>query len=198
MLTFAMSLMDLNHKIAMSFLELFLIALGVSMDASTFVKDISGFLEAIKNTLVAAFLNGQSELIYSLFSKDNLKAMASGHYSELCQAHLRAMDPLWTTNPMTFDSQGHYRKVIVQGDLPECRLLSGDATLFACRDDGTVESQIPATVSEEAIELYFPKDAHYTLHVANKDAAVFSDVVDLWNDRLLQESITHENGVYQF
>ena len=33
MLTFAMSLMDLNHKIAMSFLELFLIAVGVSMDA---------------------------------------------------------------------------------------------------------------------------------------------------------------------
>ena len=28
-----MSLMDLNHKIAMSFLELFLIAVGVSMDA---------------------------------------------------------------------------------------------------------------------------------------------------------------------
>ena len=183
---------------ACAFLQNGLNKVGVSMDASTFVKDISGFLEAIKNTLVAAFLNGQSELIYSLFSKDNLKSVASGHYSELCQAHLRAMDPLWTTNPMTFDSQGHYRKVIVQGDLPECRLFSGDTTLFACRDDGTVESQIPATITHDAIYLYFPKDAHYTLHLANKDAAVFSDIVDLWNDRLVQESIPHEDGVYQF
>lgn len=78
-------------------------SLGVEISPVTLLNCIMSLVGALAKVLIQNI-----SFFFTLLSTDNIKAIASGHYPELCLSHLRAQDKNYTSNVTSYNSDGSY------------------------------------------------------------------------------------------
>ena len=109
-------------------------------------------------------------LIFSLFSLDNIKAVASAHYPELCLAFLRAMDPLYSRKPLAPPLDGAYYLLTAPGGT-DIQVFLGDEAVAAVKNSMPLEldSLMACSARNGEIRIFLPAHESYRVETANKE-----------------------------
>ncbi len=80
-----------------------LVSLGIEISPTILLNGILSLISALSKVLLQNI-----SYFFTLLSVDNIKAIASGHFPELCLSHLRAQDKNYTSNINSYNSDGSY------------------------------------------------------------------------------------------
>ena len=103
--------------------------LGVDIDQT--VEQLIEFIKVIGYEMFSAMITGKNYELLSWFNKDNIKALASGHYPELCAAHVKALDDSYVDNPYT-----NYEKM--DGQYYCLEVLDADVSIVVRNNNETI------------------------------------------------------------
>ncbi|MBP3729738.1 MAG: hypothetical protein J6H18_05700 [Lachnospiraceae bacterium] len=106
-------------------------------------------------------------LLFSLLSLDNIKAVASAHYPELCLAFLRVMDPLYTRDPLQLPLDGAYYRLTAPAGT-NLKIWAGEQ-LVAGAEGGLpldCDSLIPCSLRGSEIRIFLPAHESYRVEAS--------------------------------
>ena len=138
-------------------------SLNLDIDVKQTVDELLEFLKIIGSEMFAAVLSGKNYELLSWFNKDNIKSIASGHYPELCAAHVRALDDSFVDNPFTdyekMDGQYYYLKVDYTR---EPIVIKHNGKVIVNINNGEeIDNSISYCRKVATYEIYLPYHEHY-------------------------------------
>ena len=167
--------------------------LGEDIDAKELSKGLVGLLTAIANTF-----KKNIGLVFPLINTNNIKAIASAHYPELCLAHMMAQDPKYTSKPISYNHTGSYYKVIVTYSNDLTLTIKDNDSVLVKVNDGKLEnvSYLAYGINKNYFVAYLPVGKSYIVEGTNDNLLVYKFVQ---TDRdLLTIKPTFINNVYHF
>ncbi len=140
--------------------------LGMDIDAKQLRDGLLSLIGALASTFFANL-----SYFFTLISSDNIKAIISGHYPELCLAHLMAQDKNYTSNPISYNSDGSYYYLEVND-------LKDDSFIEVKDEKGNLEftisnhsiknlSTLPMGFNSDTFFLYLPVEQSYSISIKN-------------------------------
>jgi len=133
-----------------------LVKLNVEADAQTLSENIVGLLELLAKTLVSALETDKTHLLTSWFSKSNLKSLASGHYPEICESHVKALDDLYVSKPFEYSMDGRYHKLTVNDPNVAIHVYNGNDEIVRINDGDEIDNKISYFKKSTGAEIYLP------------------------------------------
>ena len=167
--------------------------LGEDIDAKELSKGLVGLLTAIANTF-----KKNIGLVFPLINTNNINAIASAHYPELCLAHMMAQDPKYTSKPISYNNTGSYYKVIVPYSNDLTLTIKDNDSVLVKVNDGKLEnvSYLAYGINKNNFVAYLPVGKSYIVEGTNDNLLVYKFVQ---TDRdLLTIKPTFINNVYHF
>ena len=166
--------------------------LGMDVDA----KQLRDGLLSLIGALASTFF-GNLSYFFTLISSDNIKAIISGHYPELCLAHLMAQDKNYNSNPIAYNSDGSYYYLEVNN-------LKDDSFIEVKDEKGNLEftisnhsiknlSSLPMGFNSDTFFLYLPVEQSYSISMKNIPSYSLSyfdqrkENLTLYEDKVIQE-----------
>ena len=142
--------------------------LGLEVDVKQTVDELIEFLTILGYEFYAAVLSGKTYMFLSFFNKDNLKAIASGHYPELCAAHVRALDDWYVSNPFNDYTKmdGQYYIINVYDDDTSIVIKNNGKEIVRINDGEEINNSIPYCKRKSGYEIYLPYHENYTLELS--------------------------------
>ena len=138
----------------------------VDADASEIISGIRNFLVSFAKTL-----DYDLTLIVPLLSKNNILAIGSAHYPELCLAHLRAMDENYTENPINVPIDGKYY-TLTCFDKKANISVKYNGNEIAAFEDGDIikcDNHISYGIKHNTLIINLPKNANYEISLSSED-----------------------------
>ena len=136
-----------------------LLRMGLDTELGAIEKTVVDLVNALFSTLLDRFY-----LFPTLLSFDNLKAVSSAHYPELCLAYMRAMDPHYVSEPVSVPLDGRYY-VLTAFPGTKVTVRQGSELIAAVEEDLPAETgyRIPNGLWAGMIRIVLP--AHETYQV---------------------------------
>lgn len=157
--------------------------------------ELANGMKGLLDALAYTFLNN-IELLYSLIRIDNIKAIASAHYPELCLAHMMAQDPNYTENPIQYDSTGSYYYLTIP--YSESLSLSLDDNILL--NNGKIEktSSYAYGIIKNNFVLYIPTNKEYKVSISGTDELVKVSKFVQNQKNLVELEVNKNNNYYSF
>ncbi len=147
--------------------------MGVDTDLDAMKETLVHLLETLLKALIV-----KPYLFSTLFSLDNMKAISSAHYPELCLAYMRAMDPYYTETPLTAPLDGKYYQLLAPAGT-EISVRQGDKLIAAIRDDTPEETDCPVPCGLWGYSLQIVLPAHEAYEVTvSSDQEIVLKLID--------------------
>ncbi len=129
-----------------------LLRMGLDTELAAIEKTVIDLVNALFSTLLNRFY-----MFPTLLSLNNLKAVSSAHYPELCLAYLRAMDPNYVSDPVSVPLDGKYYVLTVSSGT-KVTVRQGSELIAAVEDDLTAETeyQVPNGLWAGMIRIVLP------------------------------------------
>lgn len=139
--------------------------LGIEVDTHEFVNNLLSLGTALTKTIIYSLENAKNYLVFSLFSKDNLLSIASGHYPELCQSHIRALDPLYTKDPYVTDmSEKFYKLEVIKDEGLEIVINRNDYPIVSIGDNlEPIDNDVAYRDEGAYYTIYLPYNESYNV-----------------------------------
>lgn len=146
--------------------------------------------------LVGAFAKN-FELVFSLFSVDNIRALACSHKPDYMFAYLMAYDTNYISDPITYRSNGEYLSFKLNS-YSDVYVLDENGNKIASYENGKVErlSDFTYGLSKGNFFIYLPK-GKYTVYSKSDDFDIKYNSVDLLNPIKIESSVEIENDYYK-
>ena len=159
---------DLLHVLKLTF-----DSLQVEIDSKKLVCGFKNLLGAFAKTLLSHI-----EYFFAFLSTDNIKAIAEGHYPEVCLANLMALDKNYTSKPIEYNTDGSYYYLSVPKISEETKITISDknGNVVAGLENGTLLEDGTLTYASlsKTFVCYIPVEAEYTICVENADSCDLS------------------------
>ncbi len=140
--------------------------LGMDIDA----KQLRDGLLSLIGALASTFFSNLS-YFFTLISSDNIKAIISGHYPELCLAHLMAQDKNYNPNPISYNSDGSYYYLevtdISEDSFIQVRDKKGNLEFTISNHTIKNLSSLPMGSNSDTFFLYLPVEQSYSIEIKN-------------------------------
>lgn len=151
-------------------------SLNLEVDVKQTVDELLEFLKVLGNEMYAAMLNGKRYELLTWFNKDNIKAIASGHYPELCAAHVRALDDNYVNNPFTDYTKmdGQYYQLIVKDIDTSIVIKHGDNIVVNINNGDEIFNSISYYQSKNGYIIYLPYHENYTVNLGSSSEIYLS------------------------
>ena len=155
-------------------------SLHLEVDVKKTVDELVEFIKILGNEMYAAMMNGKSYELLSWFNKNNLKCIASGHYPELCAAHVRALDNDYVSNP--FDDyekmDGQYYKLVVDNTNTSIVIKNNNIVIVNINNGEEINNKISYCKQSGAYQIYLPYHESYSVQLgdnADVDLSYYSN-----------------------
>ena len=106
----------------------------------------------------------------TFLSRDNIKAIGSAHYPELCLSHLRSEDPNFTKDIDTFDSTGTH-SILTLDDFSDNTVLTIKKENRFCLEvsQGSIsdDSILSCKIENNKLRCILPNEAGYEIKIKN-------------------------------
>ncbi len=140
--------------------------LGMDINANELRNGLLSLIGALAST----FFSNLS-YFFTLVSSDNIKAIISGHYPELCLAHLMAQDKNYNPNPISYNSDGAYYYLEVH-DITESSYIQvkdekENLEFTISNQKIKNRSSLPMGSNSDTFFLYLPVEQSYTIEIKN-------------------------------
>ena len=108
-----------------------------------------------------------SDLIMPIFSRDNIKAIGSAHYPELCLAHLMSQDKNYTNKTYTYNDSGEYFTLNLSslGDNFKVIIKDNDGNMVSSICDEERYSTLAYRYRSKNLTIYIPLDQNYEIEI---------------------------------
>ena len=145
--------------------------MDMDCDAMETVNNLVAFLGVVADELIAAFMFGKQYELLNFLSLDNIKAIASGHYPELCAAHVRALDSQYVSNPYTDYEKmsGQYYRLTVYDSDTSIVIKNGNDIIVRINDGGEINNHISYFKHGSYIEIFLPYYEEYQVTLGEKN-----------------------------
>ena len=144
--------------------------LAMDVDVTKTVEDVANFVEVVGYELFSAVLKGEFYQLLNWISVDNLKSVASGHYPELCAAHVRALDEQYVDNPFSDYEKmsGQYYQLVVNDTKTNIVITHDGETIVNINNGGEIDNQISYIKRFSGYEIYLPYYEHYNVQIGGE------------------------------
>lgn len=144
-------------------------SLNLEVDVKKTVDELVEFIKIIGNEMYAAMMNGKSYELLSWFNKSNLKCIASGHYPELCAAHVRALDDDYVSNPFNDYERmdGQYYKLVVDNPNTSIVIKNNNKVIVNINNGDEINNGISYCKRSNAYEIYLPYHESYNVQLGD-------------------------------
>lgn len=117
--------------------------------------------------LITSFVTGRQYHLFNLINTNNIKSIASGHYPELCAAHVRALDSHYVSNPYTdYDKMdGMYYKLLIKTN-DEITITNNGNVIVRINDGEPINNRISYINRSNGYEIYLPYHEQYEVKLA--------------------------------
>lgn len=163
---------NLFHDISAFETDMFY-ALKTAFDAMNIVEDPSSIISAIKSLVVALAktLASHVDYFFTFLSIDNVKALAQGHYPEVCLSSLMALDTNYTTSVSSYSHDGSYYYLEVPNIDENTKIVikNKDNKVVAGLNNGSLLSSgtLSYASMNKSFIAYIPSDEKYEISVEN-------------------------------
>nr|MBQ6242038.1 hypothetical protein [Lachnospiraceae bacterium] len=140
-----------------------LLRMGLDTELAAIEKTVIDLVNALFSTLLNRFY-----MFPTLLSLNNLKAVSSAHYPELCLAYLRAMDPNYVSDPVSVPLDGKYYVLTISSGT-KVTVRQGSELIAAVEDDlpAETEYQVPNGLWAGMIRIVLPAHETYQVTVSS-------------------------------
>ena len=186
---------DLEHNLK-RFMQDFKIILNDALVSSDVDKDIiSNILNLVENlgNLVVNFALSPKgiNLIYSLFSLDNIRTIAYGHYPELCFSHMKAMDSYYSGKDSIIPNTKYYKLTINGSDF---NIYNGNKKVVKV-SGGEIDSSLAIDNSLGLYTLYVPNGPKTKIKAINGDLdCIIEEISGIYKNGKLISNVTIKSG----
>ena len=173
--------------------------LALEVDVTLIVSSMLKILEVVGVQLFNAFLNGKSYELFNWINVDNVKAIASGHYPELCAAHVRALDDDYVLNPFDeYDKMdGKYYVLTVTGDSDNIIVKNNGNTIVNTNPEKAISNGIAYIKKKKEYKIYLPYHEKYEVEV-DKSATILLSYFDTDIEEFVESVPSINSGIYSF
>ena len=135
--------------------------LGINVDET--VNNLVSFIAVVADEMIMAFLKGKHYEFLNFLDKNNIKSLASGHYPELCAAHVRALDKHYVKDPYTdYDKMsGQYYRLSVYNTNTSIIIKNNGNTIVKINNGEEINNQISYIKRKNCYEIYLPYYEEY-------------------------------------
>ncbi len=144
-------------------------ALDVKIEANTLTKCVETLVMAIGKTF--AF---NVDYFFSLISVDNLKAIAMGHYPDVCYSNLMALDPNYSSDIKEYVNDGSYYYLEIPSVKEETRIsvFNDNGDILAQLKDGEIlkSSSLSCASFAKTFVCYIPVDIRCKIEIENAES----------------------------
>ena len=138
-------------------------SLNLGVDVKQTVDQLIEFIKVIGYEMFSAMVSGKCYEMLSWFNAGNLKCIASGHYPELCAAHVRALDTSYVNNPYTNYEKmnGQYYFLTVKADNGSINIKSNDKVVVNINNGEEINNRISYYKKGAEYRIYLPYNEPY-------------------------------------
>lgn len=143
--------------------------LGLDFDVQETTNQLLTFIEIIGNEMFDAFLKGKLYQFLNLVSVDNIKSIGSGHYPELCAAHVRALDDMYVSNPFNDYEKldGQYYKLRIEDETTSIVIKNRNNVIVNINNGDEINNRISYLNISGGYDIYLPYHEKYELILGN-------------------------------
>lgn len=173
--------------------------LALEVDVTLIVSSMLRILEVVGVQLFNAFLNGKSYELFNWINVDNIKSIASGHYPELCAAHVRALDDDYVLNPFDeYDKMdGKYYVLTVTGDSDNIIVKNNGNTIVNTNPEKAISNGIAYIKKKKEYKIYLPYHEKYEVEV-DKSSTILLSYFDTDIEEFVESVPSINSGIYSF
>ena len=148
---------------ALSFLE-------VDLSADDVEQAIEKLLGAI---MKATLFKGETSLIVPFLSKANIMGIGQAHQPELTLAFLRALDPVYSDDPVDYSLDGKYYYIEVDDDDADVSVICEDEEIVRFEKGSPIDvgSAVPYA-KQQTLRIYLPYHCAYTVACSTDQVSV--------------------------
>lgn len=155
-------------------------ALKTAFNSMEIVDDPSEIIKALKSliTALAKTLANHVDYFFAFLSTDNIKALAQGHYPEVCLSSLMALDTNYTSSIGSFNNNGSYYYLQVP-EIDENTMITiknKNGKTVAGLENGSLLSNgsLSYASMNKTFVCYIPVDEEYTIDIENANTYTLS------------------------
>lgn len=144
-------------------------SLNLEVDVKQTVDELIEFIKIIGHEMTAAMINAKSYELLSWFNKNNIKAIASGHYPELCAAHVRALDDNYVDNPYKdYDKMdGQYYSLFVDDGNISIIIENNKNVIVNINNGEEIDNEVAYYKRFGGYQIYLPYHESYTVKLGD-------------------------------
>ena len=172
--------------------------LAMNIDVKETVDNIGAFAEIMGFTLLPAMLTGKSYQLMNFVNLDNVKSLASGHYPELCAAHVRAMDSQYVKNPFTDINKmtGQYYRLIVNDIDNPIVIKHGNEVIVNINNGEEIDNRISYIRRKKLYEIYLPYFEKYEVTLGDDVEYSLSEWSPVYQEYIDIDSTLGSNNTF--
>ncbi len=131
-------------------------------------NDLLGCVKSLIMILAVVFVN-HFDYFFTFINTTNIKAIASGHFPELCLSHLMAQDENHSSSRKEYNSDGSYYYLEVDDITKDSVIVISDGSgkKVCSLSDGVLDSSLSLTYgsSSRSFYAYIPVEDDYTIEM---------------------------------